>query len=905
MLNKKMKKVATVLAVATIVGSTVTSPFNVYSAKAAEVSNTQTITQTATEVPNYKNLFTLSPNKYGTDGKPSTYVFDNFGLSTTATIGDISGPYDVNRYDIVPVTSVYGSYQYYSVYLKPINNNTGLSINKTSAGSAPFSIRQLLTNLELNKEYMVSVDYTSGSNIGLRVGVKHDRAFDSAGTIASPATTNTQGTATQIFKATSTEMLVFAYMNAASIGTTELNNFKVTVSPYQTTKDTLADLSSKPIGQVTKQDLDNAQAAINQLTDATQKAELQNTLNGLTQQVETSSQSTARAAVNSLFTNQDPTGSIKAGLTQGNIDAATALVNNVTDATAKAQLQADVAKAQQQLDTQNADSAVKNLFKNQDPNGTMKDGLTQADIDAATALTKKVTDPTKKAELEANIAKAQKQLNDQIAADKAQQTLATYLVNQLYKNATPATDILNTGVTQSAIDNATAEVNKVQDATIKADLTKKVNRAQELFNAQNVAKGTIVPAAYTPGNTVITGAFTGDVAKANLTVNGKYVSTGGTFSNGTFSYYVGSAIKSGDTVVLTALDKDGNQLDQKTVQVIKLTSGSIALNQYTLGSTTLTGTYTGDVAQMNLLVNGKSVSWGGTFNTNGTFSYYVGSAIKAGDTVTFVAYDKDGKQLDQKTLSLASTTGVITPAVYTPGDTSITGIYAGDIAQASLTVNGTVVSWGGTFNTNGTFTYYVGNKIKAGDTVVLTAFDKNGKQLDQKTVSQQAFTGSITPVSYSLGNTNITGTYTGDVAQASLTVDGKIVSWGGTFNANGTFSYYVGSAIKATSNVTITIYDKTGKVIGSKAVNVIAFSGSITPAPYTVGSVNVTGTYTGAVDKARLTVDGTVVSWGGTFNTDGTFTYYVGNKIAAGSNAVIDIFASDGSLLASKQIEVK
>ncbi|MBC2370358.1 hypothetical protein HBP99_17295, partial [Listeria booriae] len=552
-----------------------------------------------------------------------------------------------------------------------------------------------------------------------------------------------------------------------------------------------------------------------------------------------------------------------------------------------------------------ADDSVKALFNNGDTTGTIKDTTDQKAIDAAKQKVSAVTDPTKKAELEANIAKAQQQLDDKNIADKAQQTLATYLVNQLYKDATPTTDTLNNGVTQAAINNAAAEVNKVQDATVKADLTAKVNRAQELFNAQNVAKGVISPAAYTPGSTVITGVFTGDVARATLTVNGKNVSTGGTFSNGEFSYYVGSAIKAGDTVVLTAFDKDGKQLDQKTVQVIKITSGNIALNQYNLGNTTLTGTYTGDVAQLNLLVNGKSVSWGGTFNTNGTFSYYVGSAIKAGDTVTFVAYDKDGKQLDQKTLSLAGTTGVITPAVYTPGDTTITGIYAGDIAQANLTVNGDVVSWGGTFNSDGTFSYYVGNKLKVGDTVVLTVFDKNGKQLDQKTVSQQAFAGSITPVNYSVGSTNITGTYTGDVAKASLTVDGKIVSWGGTFNSDGTFSYYVGSAIKATSNVTLTIYDKTNAVIGSKTVKVIAFSGSVTPAPYTVGSTTVTGTYTGAVAKARLTVDGVVVSWGGTFNTDGTFSYYVGNKIAAGSNAVIDIFASDDSQLGSKQIEVK
>ncbi|WP_422385609.1 immunoglobulin-like domain-containing protein [Latilactobacillus curvatus] len=44
-------------------------------------------------------------------------------------------------------------------------------------------------------------------------------------------------------------------------------------------------------------------------------------------------------------------------------------------------------------------------------------------------------------------------------------------------------------------------------------------------------------------------------------------------------------------------------------------------------------------------------------------------------------------------------------------------------------MNGVAQAWGGTFK-NGTFSYYVGvGKIKAGDRVTITAYDKAGKAL--------------------------------------------------------------------------------------------------------------------------------------------------------------------------------
>lgn len=79
----------------------------------------------------------------------------------------------------------------------------------------------------------------------------------------------------------------------------------------------------------------------------------------------------------------------------------------------------------------------------------------------------------------------------------------------------------------------------------------------------------------------------------------------------------------------------------------------------------------------------------------------------------------------------------------------------------------------------------------------------------------------MTPKVYKVGDTNITGTYTGDVAKARILINGKEQAWGGSFSG-GTFSYYIGAnKIKAGDNVTISAYDSNVKDLDSNKKVVI------------------------------------------------------------------------------------
>ncbi|MBC1459369.1 immunoglobulin-like domain-containing protein, partial [Listeria newyorkensis] len=196
---------------------------------------------------------------------------------------------------------------------------------------------------------------------------------------------------------------------------------------------------------------------------------------------------------------------------------------------------------------------------------------------------------------------------------------------------------------------------------------------------------------------------------------------------------------------------------------------------------------------------GDKVYKGGTV-ANGTFTFYAFDKIKnATDVVTIHAYDSVGKLLDTKTLKVVTGVPVVTKGSITvndmlvPGDKNITGTYTDDVHHVVVTVDG-VEYKGGTF-VDGEFKFYAFDKItSASSKVTMQAFDKAGKVLDTKTVKlvapagENANKGAITLNTFTVGDKNITGTYSGDVKSVQVTV-GETTYKGGTFT-DGEFKFY-------------------------------------------------------------------------------------------------------------------
>ncbi|EUJ47211.1 immunoglobulin-like domain-containing protein [Listeria rocourtiae] len=613
----------------------------------------------------------------------------------------------------------------------------------------------------------------------------------------------------------------------------------------------------------------------------------------------------AREAVTNLFMDNEVLGAINSNTNQSAIDVAKDLVDAVISDSVRAELQQQLDEAQKQLDARHAENAVKDLMDDQ---GIILPETSQASIDNAKSLIDSLPDSTQKNELQDKLNDIQAQLdtiNAEQQAENNRQTAATDAVKELFTNNDTTSDSIKDTTDQEAIDAAKNLVDAVTDPAVKAELELYIAAAQTLLDAKNEAIQ-----AENERQTVAT-----DAVKELFTNND---TASDSIKDTTDQEAIDAAQKLIDAVTDTA-GKNNLQKDLDRAQVLLnerlSTVGTITPADFLIGGDKyVTGTFTGSVAKISLLVNDKEYT-GGAVKTDGTFTFYTNDKnIKKTDTVFAVAYDKYGKELERtKVAFVLVTAGKITPATYNlASDKNITGTYTEDVARITVTV-GDKVYKGGTV-ADGTFTFYAFDKIKnATDAVTIHAYDSVGRLLDTKTLNVITSVPVITKGSITVndmlvpGDKNITGTYTDNVHYVIVTVDGVNYK-GGTF-VDGEFKFYAFDKItSANSTVTMQAFDKAGKVLDTKTVKLIepvkASEGKIQINTFTLGTdKNITGTYTGDVKSVQVTIGETTYK-GGTF-TDGEFKFYAFDKIKSiNDNVNIQALDAKGNVLDTKVIEV-
>ncbi|MBC2022214.1 hypothetical protein HCA81_14250 [Listeria booriae] len=501
--------------------------------------------------------------------------------------------------------------------------------------------------------------------------------------------------------------------------------------------------ASKGIKPTTDQAaIDAAQEKIDNVTDATVKAELQAELDKAQAELdartaEAQREAEAKAATDALFVDNDASKGIKPTTDQAAIDAAQEKIDNVTDATVKAELQAELDKAQAELDARTAEAqreaeakaATNGLFVDNDTTKGIKPATNQAAIDAAQAKVDLVTDPTVKAELQAQVDKAQAEL-DARTAEAQREAAAKAAINDLFISNNPANNIKDT-TTQAAIDAAQAKVNAVTDPTVKAELQAQVDKAQAQINTRTPINGTV--ARYTVGDLNITGTYSGPATALSVDINGKRY-YGGTIADGTFKFYVGDKnLKPSDVVTLNFYD--ANKQIQKSITVTVFEALKITIADYKIGDNYLTATYNyPEITKIGIVVDGTKY-WGGDVK-DGNAKFFAADKIKSANAdVTMNFYDASNNLIASKKVVIATASAEISTANYTVGATNITGTFAGDIRKLAVSINGTKY-YGGSLTTNGTYKFYVlDKKIKATDTVIVYGYDANNGLLSQKTVT--------------------------------------------------------------------------------------------------------------------------------------------------------------------------
>ncbi|MBC1779149.1 toxin Cry1Ac domain D-VI-related protein [Listeria booriae] len=494
---------------------------------------------------------------------------------------------------------------------------------------------------------------------------------------------------------------------------------------------------------VTQAYINAIQNLVNEVTNPAEKAKLQADLNKAQAQLDakaeaaedTQRQEAAKKAVEDLFNNNDVTGTIKDMTNQVAIDKAKELVAAVTDADKKAELTAQLDEAQEQLNIRTAKIGVSQLFNNNDVTGTIKDAVTQAYINAIQNLVNEVTNPAEKAKLQADLNKAQAQLDAkaEAAEDTQRQEAAKKAVEDLFNN-NDTTGTIKENTTQEAIDNAKELVATITDTDKKAELEKAITEAQkQLTERETKVEVTGKGNTFTlQQDRYLTGTYTGDATSMSVDINGKRY-YGGTVKNGEFSFYALDKIAKETDKVLVNLHGADKSI-QTTFAVVVKSPTKITSSAYKLKDSNITGTFNNtDITKMNIVVNGKTY-WGGTV-ANGEFKFYALDKItSATDEVTMNFFNANNELIISKNLTITApvvTAGDITSATLAVGDKNIVGTVTGDIKSFGVTIDGTTYN-GGTIAADGTFKFYVADKKFTADSVItIVAYDKSKNTLSE------------------------------------------------------------------------------------------------------------------------------------------------------------------------------
>ena len=369
-----------------------------------------------------------------------------------------------------------------------------------------------------------------------------------------------------------------------------------------------------------------------------------------------------------------------------------------------------------------------------------------------------------------------------------------------------------------------------------------------------------------PGSTVTVTFPDGTTATGTVDQDGNYV----------IDIPANEDLKGGETLPVTATDKDGNQSEPTSTVVTDTTAPTVpSVNPVTSDDTQITGKAEPGSTVTVTFPDGTTAT--GTTNENGNYVIDIPSNedLKGGETLPVTATDKDGNQSEPATTVVTDTTAPTVPSVnpVSSDDTQITGkAEPGSTVTVTFPDGNTAT---GTTDADGNYVINIPSNedLKGGETLPVTATDKDGNQSEPATTVVTDTTAPSTPTvnPVTSDDTQITGKAEPNSTVTVTFPDGKTTS--STTDADGNYVINIPSSedLKGGEELPVTATDKAGNT-SDKATTVV----TDTTAP-TVPSVNpVTSDDTQITGKAEpnstVTVtfpDGTKAS--GTTDADGNY----------------------------------
>ncbi|MBC1794020.1 Ig-like domain-containing protein [Listeria booriae] len=366
--------------------------------------------------------------------------------------------------------------------------------------------------------------------------------------------------------------------------------------------------------------------------------------------------------------------------------------------------------------------------------------------------------------------------------------------------------------------------------------TFQVSSKDAVGNESPKATGTVVSvlaaptiATYYTTDVYATGTTPAGATKVALYVDGKFVRYA-TVTDGKFSIYTGDQAKlatAGNEFQIASVDAKGTigNMATATVQTDNRVAYKLTATEYNMATDqNVSGTAGSSITRVKIFVNGDVKRQ--TSVADGAYAIYAKDVItSASDTVEIAGYDAQGFERNRVTVPVTS----VAPATYNVtadkynvfSGEYVTGTADAAVTRVKLVVNG--VDARTTATANGTYSIYAQDKItSAGDNVQIVALDKDNvarKTITVQVVNDNPAAKVITPVDYTIGTDNITGTFGSDIKKVQLFVDGTFARQA-AISGNSFTVYAADKVTSASQKVEMVGFDASGAEISRQAVNV-------------------------------------------------------------------------------------
>ncbi|MBC1285353.1 hypothetical protein HB818_06260 [Listeria booriae] len=312
-----------------------------------------------------------------------------------------------------------------------------------------------------------------------------------------------------------------------------------------------------------------------------------------------------------------------------------------------------------------------------------------------------------------------------------------------------------------------------------------------------------------------------------------------------------------------------------------LVGWSQKVNPVTAASTKLTGTGNPSTPTHVQTENGQVIGRG---QADKDGNYTITIPIQAEGTKLRVFQTIAGTEY-MSTITVEKNPYTLTASPYQIGTSNVTGTYTGtdldQITKVVLLIDGVIVKNGVFNNTTKTFQISANGLVTNTNQRVEVALFHGNAELKRAPVTVTARPSAsytVTPVTYQLGTSLVTGTYTGtDLSQITkvvLLVDGVVVKNGAFNNTTKAFQISAGGLVKnSKQRVEVALFNGTKEL--KRATVFVTDAYTLTTATYQIGSGYVTGSYAGlnteAITKAVLLINGVVVKNGALNTSANTF----------------------------------